>query len=437
MNTLSLVIQREYLTRVRKKSFIIMTLLMPLLMASLSFVPLWLSTLNDGGEKNIVVIDETGMYAPLLKSTEQYQFQIVEQAQQSEYQAKIGKDLFAILHITDDLNVNPNAISLLSEKESPQDLRAIIEKTLSEKVMQQKLDELSQSGNVSAESILQVRSIVESGSKVSIKIMKWDEDGTVSESSAEIASIIGVVFTILIYMFILMYGNMVMQAVLEEKKSRIVEVMVSSVKPVKLLIGKIIGIGLVGITQLAIWGVLLGFLFTGLSAFIGAPVETTGMPASAEMGDFDMQAALNSVMSVNWIEILVYFLLFFIGGYILYASIFAMFASAVNSEEDTSQFMMPVTLIIIFAFFAGFYSVSNPDGPLAFWASLIPFSSPIVMMVRIPFGIPLWEKILAVVLLYGTFILISVIAAKIYRVGILMYGKKPSIKEMIKWIKYK
>jgi len=175
MNTLSLVIQREYLTRVRKKSFIIMTLLMPLLMASLSFVPLWLSTLNDGGEKNIVVIDETGMYAPLLKSTEQYQFQIVEQAQQSEYQAKIGKDLFAILHITDDLNVNPNAISLLSEKESPQDLRAIIEKTLSEKVMQQKLDELSQSGNVSAESILQVRSIVESGSKVSIKIMKWDE----------------------------------------------------------------------------------------------------------------------------------------------------------------------------------------------------------------------------------------------------------------------
>ncbi|MGI6048107.1 MAG: ABC transporter permease [Petrimonas sp.] len=437
MNTLSLVIQREYLTRVRKKSFIIMTLLMPLLMASLSFVPLWLSTLNDGGEKNIVVIDETGMYAPLLKSTEQYQFQIVEQAQQSEYQAKIGKDLFAILHITDDLNVNPNAISLLSEKESPQDLRAIIEKTLSEKVMQQKLDELSQSGNVSAESILQVRSIVESGSKVSIKIMKWDEDGTVSESSAEIASIIGVVFTILIYMFILMYGNMVMQAVLEEKKSRIVEVMVSSVKPVKLLIGKIIGIGLVGITQLTIWGVLLGFLFTGLSAFIGAPVETTGMPASAEMGDFDMQAALNSVMSVNWIEILVYFLLFFIGGYILYASIFAMFASAVNSEEDTSQFMMPVTLIIMFAFFAGFYSVSNPDGPLAFWASLIPFSSPIVMMVRIPFGIPLWEKILAVVLLYGTFILISVIAAKIYRVGILMYGKKPSIKEMIKWIKYK
>lgn len=414
-----------------------MTLLMPLLMASLSFLPFWLATLNDGGEKSIAVIDETGIYAPILKSTEQYQFEIVEKVQQSEYESKIGEELFAILHITDDLSINPNAISLLSEKQSPQDLRAIIEKTLSEKVMQQKLDELSHSNNVNAEAIGQVRSIVESGSDIYIKTMKWGEDGTVSESSTEIATIIGMVFTILIYMFILMYGNMVMQAVLEEKKSRIVEVMVSSVKPVKLLVGKIIGIGLVGITQLAIWGVLLGGIFAVLSTFIAAPVEATGMPASAEMVDVDMQAALNSVMSINWIEILVYFLVFFVGGYILYASIFAMFASAVDSEEDTSQFMMPVTLIIMFAFFAGFYSVSNPDGPLAFWASLIPFSSPIVMMVRIPFGIPLWEKVLAVVLLYGTFILISIFAAKIYRVGILMYGKKPSIKEMIKWVRYK
>ncbi len=437
MNTLSLVIQREYLTRVRKKSFIILTLLMPLLMVALSFVPLWLSTLNDGGEKNIVVIDNTEIYAPLLESTETYKFQIVGKAQESEYQSKIGKDVFAILQITDDLSTNSNAISLLSEKQSPQDLRTIIENTLSEKVMQQKLDALSQSGNVNAESISQVRSIVESGSKVSIKTMKWGEDGTVSESSTEVATIIGMVFTILIYMFILMYGNMVMQAVLEEKKSRIVEVMVSSVKPVKLLVGKIIGIGLVGITQLVIWGILIGILFTVLSAFFIVPQQATAMPSPAEMGELNMEAVMNSVMSINWLEIMVYFLLFFIGGYILYASIFAMFASAVDSEEDTSQFMMPVTLIIMFAFFAGFYSVSNPDGPLAFWASLIPFSSPIVMMVRIPFGIPLWEKLLSVVLLYGTFILISIVAAKIYRVGILMYGKKPSIKEMIKWVRYK
>ncbi len=437
MNTLSLVIQREFLTRVRKRSFIIMTLLMPLLMTSLSFVPLWLSTLNDGGEKNIIVIDNTGIYAPMLESTDTYRFQTVGKAQESEYRSQIGKDVFAILQITDDLNVNPNAITLLSEKQSPQELRSIIENALSEKVMQQKLDVLSQSNNVNTEAITQVRSIVESGSRVSIKTMKWGEDGTVSESSTEVATIIGMVFTILIYMFILMYGNMVMQAVLEEKKSRIVEVMVSSVKPVKLLIGKIIGIGLVGITQLVIWGILLGVLFSVLTMFIAAPQPTPGMPAPAEMGEFDMASIMNSVMSINWFEIVLFFLVFFIGGYILYASIFAMFASAVDSEEDTSQFMMPVTIIIMFAFFAGFYSVSNPDGPLAFWASLIPFSSPIVMMVRIPFGIPMWEKLLAVALLYGTFILISILAAKIYRVGILMYGKKPSIKEMIKWVKYK
>lgn len=437
MNTLSFVIQREYSTRVRKKSFILFTLLTPLLIVALSFVPLWLSTLDDGGEKNIAVIDYTGIYASLLESTETYKFQTIGKEQETEYKSKIGEEIFAILLISDDLSKNPEAISILSEKQSSQDLRALIENKVSEKVMQQNLDKFSESGEISPETITQVRSIVESGSNIHIRTMKWGEDGTVSESSTEIATIIGIIFTFLIYMFILTYGNMIMQAVLEEKKSRIVEVMISSVKPVKLLIGKIIGVGLVGLTQLAIWGIIIGVLFTVLSALFINPEQTAEMAASADMSDFNMEAILNSVMSVNWVEIFIYFILFFIGGYILYASIFAMFASAVESEEDTSQFMMPVTLIIMFAFFAGFYSVNNPDGPLAFWTSLIPFSSPIVMMVRIPFGIPLWEKLLSVVLLYGTFILFSILAAKIYRVGILMYGKKPSIKEMIKWVKYK
>lgn len=435
MNTLGLVIQREYLTRVRKKSFIIMTLLMPLLLVALSFVPLWLSTLNDGAVKNIAVIDHTGLYAPLLESTDQYHFQIVGQAQQEEQQSKLGKELFAILQITDDLNKNKNAVNILSEKQTPQELRSLIENTLNEKVMQQRLDDLSQQSDVNSAAISQVRSIIESGANISVRTMRWGEGGKVSESSTEVATIIGMVFTFLIYMFILMYGNMVMQAVLEEKKSRVVEVMVSSVKPVNLLVGKITGIGLVGITQLVIWGILTGALFTVLSLFIASPEQAAAMPA--EMNSFDMEGVLGSVMSVNWLEIIVYFLLFFVGGYILYASIFAMFASAVDSEEDTTQFMMPVTIIIMFAFFAGFYSVSNPDGPLAFWGSLIPFTSPIVMMVRLPFGIPLWEKLLSLVLLYGTFVLISIFAAKIYRVGILMYGKKPSIKEMIKWVRYK
>jgi len=437
MNKLGLVIQREYITRVRKKSFIILTLLMPVLMVTLSLVPLWLSTLNDGSEKNIAVIDNTGIYAPLFKSTEAYQFQVIGEPQQQDPESRLGKDLYAILQITEDLNKDPRAVSLTSQKQAPQELQSMIVRTLNEKVTQQKLDDLSSSGNVDNEAIVQVRSIVEEGARVSLRTLRLDSDGGVSESSTELATIIGMLFTILIYMFILMYGNMVMQAVLEEKKSRIVEVMVSSVKPVNLLIGKVVGIGLVGITQLVIWGILMGVFFSALSFFIASPGQMDMAAMPAEMANFDMEGIMNRVMSVNWPEIGFYFILFFIGGYILYASIFAMFASAVDSEEDTGQFMTPVTLIIVFAFLAGFYSVNNPDGPLAFWASLIPFSSPIVMMVRIPFGIPLWEKLLSVVLLYGTFILISILAAKIYRVGILMYGKKPSIKEMIKWVRYK
>ncbi len=437
MNRLGLVIQREYTTRVRKKSFIILTLLMPVLMVALSLVPLWLSTLNEGSVKNVAVIDNTGIYAPLLKSTDAYQFQVIGKSEQQESESKLGKDLFAILQITGDLNEDPRAVSLTSHKQAPQELQSMIVNTLSEKVTQQKLDDLSSSGSVDREAITQVRSIVEDGSRVSLRTLRLDSEGGVSESSTELATIIGMLFTILIYMFILMYGNMVMQAVLEEKKSRIVEVMVSSVKPVNLLIGKIVGIGLVGITQLAIWGILMGLFSSGLSFFIASHGQVEATAVSPQMANFDIEGIMNTVMSVNWLEIGFYFILFFIGGYILYASIFAMFASAVDSEEDTGQFLTPVTLIIAFAFFAGFYSVNNPDGPLAFWTSLIPFSSPIVMMVRIPFGIPLWEKLLSVALLYGTFILISILAAKIYRVGILMYGKKPSIKEMMKWIKYK
>jgi len=447
MNTLNLVIQREYITRVRKKSFIILTLLMPLLMVALTFLPLWLSTLNDGEVKRIAVIDQTGIYAPLLHSTETYQFEIVGEEQRADAETKVGTELFAILHITGDLSQDQGTVSLTSGKQSPQELQELIRSTLREKVTQQKLDQLSASGAVEREAIMQVREILEEKPSISLQTLRMEGDGSVTESFTEVATIIGMVFTILIYMFILMYGNMVMQAVLEEKKTRIVEVMVSSVKPVNLLIGKIVGIGLVGITQLAIWGILAGGLFSLLSFLVVSPEQVASMSSGiggmadmsslADVGGIPMEGVMRAILSINWLEVILFFLLFFIGGYVLYASIFAMFASAVDSEEDTSQFLTPITLLIMFAFFAGFYSVNNPDGPLAFWASLIPFSSPIVMMVRIPFGIPLWEKILSLLLLYGTFILISVVAAKIYRVGILMYGKKPSLKEMFKWMRYK
>ena len=441
MNALKIIISREYISRVTKKSFILLTIFMPFLFMALVFVPYWLSTIKDSGVRKIVVIDESGLYASEFESTVNYEYELIGDANVTDQQPRLGKDIYAILQITKDLSQDPKAVSLLSEKQAPMDLLYSIERTLSEKVSEQKLEALSHSDNVDSKTISQVKEIIESGSKISLSTMRWGDDGTISETSTVVASIVGGGFTVLIFMFIMIYGSMVMQAVMEEKRSRIVEVMISSVKPVYMLIGKIIGIGLVGITQLAFWGIMLGILFTVASTFLTNPEQASQMAAASGgiggMEGMDIEGALASIMSVNWFEIIFYFLVYFIGGFVMFASIFATIGSAVDNEEDTQQFMTPITIILMFAFYAGFYSVNNPDGPLAFWCSLIPITSPIVMMVRLPFGVPLWEKLLSVVLLYGTFILTSIMAAKIYRVGILMYGKKPSIKELIKWMKYK
>lgn len=441
MNALKIIISREYISRVTKKSFILLTIFMPFLFTALVFVPYWLSTIKDSSVRKIILIDETNIYASEFENTANYEYELLKNGDATEQQSRLGKDLYAILQITEDLSKNPKAVSLLSEKQAPMDLLTSIERRLSEKVSEQKLEALSQQESVDSNTIAQVKQIVESGSDISLSTMRWGDDGSISETSTVVASIVGGGFTILIYMFIMIYGSMVMQAVMEEKRSRIVEVMISSVKPVYMLIGKIVGIGLVGITQLAFWGIMLGILFTGASAAIGSPEQASQMAAAGDMsgasGGLNIEGALASIMSVNWFEIIFFFLVFFIGGYVMFASIFATIGSAVDNDEDTQQFMTPITILMLFAFYAGFYSINNPDGPLAFWGSLIPITSPIVMMVRLPFGVPLWEKLLSVVLLYGSFILTSIMAAKIYRVGILMYGKKPTLKELAKWMKYK
>jgi ABC-2 type transport system permease protein len=255
-----------------------------------------------------------------------------------------------------------------------------------------------------------------------MQTIKWDEAGNENEASAEVAAAIGMAFTFLIYMFIFAYGAMVMQGVLEEKTNRIIEIMVSSVKPFDLLMGKLVSIGLVGLTQFGIWAVLfVGFILSG-TFFIG---------------DSEMFMEINKHLgAINIIELCSYFILFFIGGYLIYASLFAAIGAIVNSQEDTQQYMMPISILILFAFYAGFYSSQNPDGPLAFWASIIPLTSPIVMMTRLPYGVPWWELLLSITLLLATVILIIKLAAKIYRVGILMYGKKPTYTEIVKWLKY-
>lgn len=438
MNALKIIIAREYLSRVTKKSFILLTIFMPFLFTALVFVPYWLSTVKDSGIRKIVVIDESGIYASEFENTTYYEYEILGETNATDQQSRLGKDVYAILHITNDLSIKPKSVSLLSEKQAPMDLLLSIERKLSERVAEQKLEALSHSDNVDSRTIAQVRDIIESDNSISLTTMRWGVDGTISETSTVVASIVGGGFTFLIYMFIMIYGSMVMQAVMEEKRSRIVEVMISSVKPVYMLIGKIIGIGLVGITQLVFWGIMLAILFTGVSFFMTNPEQASQMAAaSSDMGGIDIEGALASIMSVNWFEIIFYFFVYFIGGFVMFASIFATIGAAVDNEEDTQQFMTPITILMLFSFYAGFYSINNPDGPLAFWCSLIPITSPIVMMVRLPFGVPIWEKLLSVVLLYGSFILTSIMAAKIYRVGILMYGKKPSLKELAKWMRYK
>lgn len=437
MNKIGLIIKREYLRRVSKKSFILLTIFTPFLFAALVFVPLWLSTIKGDEVRNVAVIDATGKYAQLFENNESYHF-IRSDKTLDEYRQSGDKEVFAFLNITDDLLKNPKAATLYSEKQVPVELSRLVDQTLSKQLESEKLASFN---------IPNLKEIIqESKINFNVQTIKWGEDGQESASSATVASIIGMVFTFIIYLFILMYGGMVMQGVMEEKNNRIIEVMISSVKPFDLMMGKIIGIGFVGLTQVFLWGIITtilvsvgGFMFSTESADMAAMQAGSqmGMMNGAAMASSSGNEIMGIISSINIAEIGISFIIYFIGGYLLYASIFAAIGSAVENQEDTQQFMVPVTLFMVFALYAGIYSMENPDGPLAFWCSMIPFTSPIVMMVRIPFEIPLWEKLLSVGLLYVSAIVIVWLSAKIYRVGILMYGKKPSIKEMIKWLKYK
>ena len=427
MNELGLITLREYSSRVKKKSFIVLTLLLPILFIGSFFVPLLLSQIKDSKEKHIAVIDNTGQYGYFLQSNDSYIFEVIDD-DVSVLKQNLGKDLFAIIQINDDLSINPSAITLFSEKQAPMDLLSYLNTTLSGVAKSRQIDDWSKLNAVDPLLISQLRTEIERLTKINISTIRLDNQDE-RESSTLLASSIGGGFTFLMYMFILLYGTMVLNGVVEEKSSRIVEVLICTVKPFNLMMGKIIGIGLTGLTQLVIW-LFLGLLLLSITTIFGDAILDSENKMS-------IITNIDLLLSVNWIEIFIYFILLFIGGYLIYASIFAMFGAAVDNAQDTQQFVMPVTVLFLFAFYAAIYSLQNPDGPLAFWCSLIPFTSPIVMMVRIPFGIPLWEKLLSVVILYLTIIFIVKIAAKIYRIGILMYGKKPSLKELFRWIVYK
>jgi len=317
------------------------------------------------------------------------------------------------------------------------ELKSYISGTLNKYVEQQKLE---------AYNIPNLKEMVEkSKSNIDIPTIKWGDNGQEKEGSAELALVIGMISAFVIYMFIIIYGAQVMAGVVQEKTSRIVEVIISSVKPFELMMGKIIGIALVGLTQFFMWIILTGgILFIG-TRFIGGEIDINAMQQANQMGMQSMagaqspgeiQQVLAMLHGFDFMQIIILFVLYFLGGYLLYASLFAAVGSAVDSETDTQQFSLPLTLPIVFAIYAAIYSAQNPDGPLAFWCSMIPFTSPIVMMVRLPFDVPAWQIVLSLSILVLSFIGTTWMAGKIYRTGILMYGKKVTWKEMWKWLNY-
>lgn len=425
-----LVVQREYATRVKKRSFIILTILMPFLMAAMIFAPMLLAMIGDGGRKTVAVIDNTGLYVDALKSNDDYLF--VPTEKMTPALRSDSTDVDAVLLITDNLVDAPNAAAIYSRDEVKRELTDYVDNALTQAVQKQKFDRYN---------IPELNEIVDDVQKpVEVATVRWTDEGE-RESMTEIFSAVGMLLTFLIYFFVMSYGAMVMQSVTEEKTNRIVELMVSSVKPFQLMMGKIIGIGLVGVTQMLIWFVLLTVIVGVGGAVAGVamfdPSQAAAIQAASQMPDADISMQVLAVVSSLPIaEIATLFVVYFIGGYLLYASVLAACGAAVNDPQDTQQFMMPVVVVMLFAFYAGFYSSMNPDGPLAMWCSFIPFTSSIVMMIRIPFGVPLWQELLSVALLYGTAVALVSLSAKIYRVGILMYGKKPSLKEMLRWLKY-
>lgn len=439
MSKIFLIIQREFTTRVKKKSFILLTVLMPFIFAAMVFVPIWLASIEDNEQKAVAVYDATGRYLPDFKDDATYRFVPVANPDNPALYADTTH-YEAVISITGDLARDPKAVTIYSYKEVAGGLLSYTENVLNEQVRRDKLE---------ATGIAGIEKIIHDvQSEISIPTVKRNAEGQDTASNTAIAIGAGFVFTFLIYMFVMAYGGMVIQSVTEEKTNRIVELMVSSVKPFQLMMGKIIGIALVGFVQLAIWGVMLAVILTGAGMALGL---SSGALSQAAMGGQMAQTSaataavahseageiFMAISNLPFAEMGIMFVLYFIGGYLLYASFFAAVGASVNEQEDSSQFMMPVVIVLVFGLYAAMGSAENTNGPLAFWASLFPLTSPIVMMVRIPFTVPLWQELLSLVLLYGTALLFIWGSARIYRVGILMYGKKPSVKEMIRWMRYK
>ena len=434
MNKLRLIIAREYMSIVGRKSFIIMTLGMPLLFILIAAVPVGLAYLNDKGSdvQQIAVIDETGRYAAALHSDDMYSFVALKGdtvTNAREFYDKANGSIGAVVIIPRDVD-STGVVNIYSEGTITPSLVSNIRRTLNDTI---------ENAHLAAMGIPNLQEMVEKAHvDLDVRSIKWSEAGE-QESSTDAAMGLGFLLSFITYMFVLMYGAMIMNSVIEEKTNRIVEVVVSSCRPFQLMLGKIIGVGLVGLTQMAIWIVLLGIVGTVAGSMFGIGSMSTGtVPPEAMAAAQDsgfMPDLMKQILSINYLPIILNFVLYFIGGYLLYSALFAGLGSAVDQASDASQFTTPVILIMLIAFYAGIACAENPMGPMAVWCSIIPFTSPVVMMVRLPFGVPTWQLVLSIVLLFATALAITWLAARIYRRGILHYGQKASFKDLFKWIK--
>ena len=409
-----------------------MTLLGPLLMAGLMIVPIWLAT-KDKDLQRIEVIDATGLFIKMFDNTSELQFadgfRSIEKAKADLYEG----DFTAILHI--ESVKKGSDVTMFYKKQPGISTIAKIERTIENVI---RSAEMQRQFKVTKEQISDIQS------NITVKPISIDAEGEEESKNVAIMTGIGFFAAILIYFFIFMYGIQIMRGVIEEKTSRIVEIIISSVKPFELMMGKILGIALVGLTQFLLWSILTGAIYSVIMSVFGvdasAMTQSADMMKEAGMPDISnpLQLLSEGLQSLPIFQIFISFLFYFIGGYLLYGALLAAIGSAVDSEADTQQFMLPITIPLIFSFVVAQTVVENPDGPMAFWLSLCPLTSPIIMMVRIPFGgVAPWELILSMVLLILGFLGATWMAAKIYRTGILMYGKKVTYKELWKWLFYK
>ncbi len=438
MGKIGLIARREFNERVRKKSFIITTILMPLFFVGIMVLMVWIMTRQSDTVREIAVVDRSGMIAPRLTNEGTIKYLPSDRSFEELRDEGTSDGLFGILVIGENIMDDPR-VQLYTYESST----VTIEESITSQIRKIVEDEKLKTYNI--DNLDQILRDVDT--PISIQTKEITSSGETRDSSSVLSMAAAYIFGILIYMFVFMYGNMVMQGVIEEKSNKVLEVMVSSVRPFQLMMGKIIGIATVAITQLLIWVVFIALVGgAAINYFAGDAIDAAaamnmaegGMPVNVDPDAIDQAALLSRLTDMRYLlTMTLSFIVYFIGGYLLYAAMFAAVGSAVDNEKDTQNLQLPITIPLILAFIVMISAMQDPHSQMAVWFSMIPFTSPIIMMARIPYGVPSWEIALSIGLLYATFIGMVWLAGKVYRVGIFMYGKKPTFAELFKWIRYK